>query len=224
MWRAKIRGGYDLYSPEWRENIVEANILFNSMGYSLEAQAGILGNIQAESALNPWRWQDDSVSLTSRSKGYGLLQFTPAFEYVLDIDLPNHAPSLSVTEATPGASPNDAICQLNVLNNDNLAKWNSTCWRIYWDKTEYAALWQKAQNILNTFGNGSNITINQFKTINNVDDAVFAFLACYEGPQDPNYSTRVTYANAIYELLGGTPVRPLDIVIIKKIIDNHKII
>lgn len=220
MWHAKLKGGYTSSSIEFIDNVTEANILFNSWGYTLEAQAGILGNIQAESGLNPWRWQDDSVSLTSNSKGYGLLQFTPAYDYI-NLDLPSHAPSLSVTEVTTGASPNDAICQLTVLNNDTLGKWNSSCWRSYWSKTKYASLWQKAQNILNTFGNGITLSISQFRNINNVDDATFAFLACYEGPAIPNYSTRADNANDIYEMLGGTPTRTLDIILLKYIVDKR---
>ncbi len=49
-------------------------------GWSKNAISALLGNLQAESAINPGRWQSDSVnSLTS---GYGLVQWTPATKYL----------------------------------------------------------------------------------------------------------------------------------------------
>lgn len=43
------------------------------------AIAGILGNIQSESSINPGRWQSDKVG--NNSGGYGLTQWTPASKY-----------------------------------------------------------------------------------------------------------------------------------------------
>lgn len=48
--------------------------VLSSKGWSLNAIAGLLGNIQAESALNPGRWQSEAVG--SSSAGYGLIQWT----------------------------------------------------------------------------------------------------------------------------------------------------
>lgn len=48
-------------------------------GWSDNAIAGILGNMQSESALNPGRWQSDNVG--ANSSGYGLVQWTPATTY-----------------------------------------------------------------------------------------------------------------------------------------------
>lgn len=49
-------------------------------GWSLNAIAGILGNMQAESSINPGRWQSDNVG--NMSGGYGLVQWTPASGYI----------------------------------------------------------------------------------------------------------------------------------------------
>lgn len=49
-------------------------------GCSDGAIAGILGNMQAESALIADRWQNDDVG--NRSGGYGLVQWTPARNYI----------------------------------------------------------------------------------------------------------------------------------------------
>ena len=61
-WYAKPSGGYGYNSTEGRANIEQINGILNELGFTLEAQAGILGNIVAESALNPWRWQGDTVN------------------------------------------------------------------------------------------------------------------------------------------------------------------
>lgn len=49
-------------------------------GWSINAIAGLLGNMQAESSINPGRWQSDNVGSTSN--GYGLVQWTPATKYI----------------------------------------------------------------------------------------------------------------------------------------------
>ena len=55
------------------------NVLTTYMGWSTNAVAAILGNMQAESSINPGRWQSDIVGNTSG--GYGLVQWTPATKY-----------------------------------------------------------------------------------------------------------------------------------------------
>jgi len=49
-------------------------------GWTINAIAGLLGNIEHESALNPGRWQSEDVNNTSG--GYGLTQWTPASKYI----------------------------------------------------------------------------------------------------------------------------------------------
>lgn len=51
-----------------------------SKGWTINAICGMLGNLQAESTLNPGRWQSDNVGDTSN--GYGLVQWTPATNYL----------------------------------------------------------------------------------------------------------------------------------------------
>jgi hypothetical protein len=51
-----------------------------SEGWTLNAICGLLGNMQAESTINPGRWQSDDVGNTSL--GYGLVQWTPATKYI----------------------------------------------------------------------------------------------------------------------------------------------
>lgn len=49
-------------------------------GWTEEAIAGTLGNMHHESALNPGRWQSDSVG--NESGGFGLVQWTPATRHL----------------------------------------------------------------------------------------------------------------------------------------------
>lgn len=51
----------------------------SSKGWTLNAIAGMIGNIQAESTMNPGRWQSDDVG--NISMGYGMVQWTPSTKY-----------------------------------------------------------------------------------------------------------------------------------------------
>lgn len=49
---------------------------FSALGFTPEAVAGLLGNMQQESGINPGRWQGGS------GPGYGLVQWDPASNYL----------------------------------------------------------------------------------------------------------------------------------------------
>lgn len=62
---------------------VNAEYIYNAFkdkGWTLNAVAGMLGNMQRESTLNPGIWQNNDVGNTS--VGYGLVQWTPATKYI----------------------------------------------------------------------------------------------------------------------------------------------
>ena len=50
----------------------------SAKGWSINAIAGILGNMQHESAINPGRWEGNDVG---NGPGYGLVQWTPYTNY-----------------------------------------------------------------------------------------------------------------------------------------------
>lgn len=208
---AKPSGGYAIQSMEGTANIKAVYDYLSPLGYSDDAITGILGNVYGESALNPWLWENNTVTY---SGGYGLFQFTPASEYINASWIPNHAPNESTTEAQPGASPDDALGQLYALVNDSFGKWVGTCWRSYWDPNDYPDLYLKHTYILNTYGNGSRISMNDFKSISDYSDATFAFLACYEGPAVPNYLQRLGYAYDIKQIIDD--LSGFDILFLKK--------
>lgn len=207
-WHAKPSGGYYYGSGDGLENVKCINGFFNSQGYTLESQAGIIGNMYHESALNPWRWQSDTVNYGA---GYGLFQFTPASDYFnYCTDVMGFAPNRSVTEVTSGAAPWDGYAQLIVMHEDRLNKWVPYCWRDYWSISDYPNLWEMRNRIIAEYGSNGGLTLAQFQNIANVDWATFAFLACYEGPGAPNFTVRRDDARTIYTILSGEepPVPP----------------
>lgn len=50
-------------------------------GWTKNAIAGMLGNMQSESSINPGRWQSDRVGGEASGHGYGLVQWTPYTKY-----------------------------------------------------------------------------------------------------------------------------------------------
>lgn len=76
-WVVKIKNTYDSLSQAEMEN--NANIMFSLIGglMTLNAFAGILGNVQWESYINPGQWQG-SFAVGDMDGGYGLVMWTPA--------------------------------------------------------------------------------------------------------------------------------------------------
>lgn len=207
MWYAKPRGAYNLSSDEAKANMIEIAVYLLAKEYTPAAIAGVIGNAYGESGLNPWRWQSDTVN---QNAGYGLFQYTPASDYINKCaDVEGYAPNLSVTNQTEGAEASDGMAQVIVFDTNKLLKWVSTCWRPYWDKQTYSELYSMRQTILTNNGDGSHLTMEQFKAIEYIEHATFAFLACFEGPAIPNLQPRLDYANIAYEyLFGETPPTP----------------
>lgn len=72
-WIYKIGVGKGLTESERQNNAREVYNYFSDKGATLESICGLLGNMQAESALNPGNKQGASTSL-----GWGLIQWTPS--------------------------------------------------------------------------------------------------------------------------------------------------
>lgn len=66
----------DEYGPEMTGNAYMVYQFFSGIGFSYAAIAGLLGNMQQESGINPGRWQGGS------GPGYGLVQWDPASNYL----------------------------------------------------------------------------------------------------------------------------------------------
>lgn len=62
---------------------LNAYYIYNALrnkGWTLNAIAGMLGNMQRESTINPGIWQSNNVG--NMNGGYGLVQWTPATKYI----------------------------------------------------------------------------------------------------------------------------------------------
>lgn len=72
-------GNYYLTMPQMQGNALEIYTFFAARGWSLNAIAGMCGNMQSESNINPGIWQD--LIYGNYYGGYGLVQWTPATNY-----------------------------------------------------------------------------------------------------------------------------------------------
>ena len=67
--------------PEMYNNALYIAAYFMRAGWTLEAIAAILGNMQTESNMNPGIWE--SLESGNTSGGYGLVQWTPATKLII---------------------------------------------------------------------------------------------------------------------------------------------
>lgn len=76
---AWIKGNRYLSESEMQNNalIIRDDLL--QRGWSINAIAGMLGNMESESSINPGIWQ--SLNEGNMSGGYGLVQWTPATNF-----------------------------------------------------------------------------------------------------------------------------------------------
>lgn len=193
-WSAKPRGPYGINSAEARGNMV---MIYNQLigTWTLEAICGLLGNMAHESGFNPWRWQNDSVSLTDDHKGYGLVQLTPAYGYVQDYGpgTPYFSPNLSVSTITSGATPQDGHAQIIVIDEDRAGKYlNRVSWCDYYDLS-------------------GTYPFANYKQITDLKKAAIAWLFNYEAPADRSEAVaneRYASAQICYEYLSGKPPEP----------------
>ena len=68
-----------LTESEMQNNALLVKAYLVSKGWSLNAIAGLLGNMQSESNINPGLWQ--SLDYGNMSGGFGLVQWTPATNF-----------------------------------------------------------------------------------------------------------------------------------------------
>lgn len=116
-WHVKATGAYSGSDAEDNANMIYS--ILSGKGWTKNAIAGLLGNIQAESGLNPWRWQGDNVQSTTNSPwknhGYGLTQFTGAGKYINNASsYTGYGPNFS----DKTGSQNDGTAQMLFLNDN----------------------------------------------------------------------------------------------------------
>lgn len=203
---AKPYGGYALSSTEAKNNIELIWGILRDKGWTDAAVCGLLANVYAESSLNPWRWQGDKVNVNDG--GYGLFQYTPASGYLsVGQEFSGYAPNMSVS-AVVGGGVSDGIAQVNVFTSNALDKWvgnmaSSPGW--YWSQE----MLDRKAYVLDTYGNGSYLSIAQAGQIESIYDATLCFLTAFERPLVLNYEDRKNIADQVWSVMtGGQPVDP----------------
>lgn len=172
---------------------------YRNKRYDDNTIAALLGNMQAESTINPNRYEGGV------GPGYGLVQWTPQSNL---IDACN----------TLGLSPyTDGSIQLNVIIHEILN-----------DPSSVAQWYSSRAFISNYYNSGATsdmigITGSQFLTNEmgwSPDKLAILFMAAYERPSyDPDvnhYKLRKEYALKWLEYMGGIPPTPIETKKIKK--------
>lgn len=102
-----------LNEAEMQNNSLMVKASLTQRGWSLNAIAGILGNMERESTINPGIWQ--SLDEGNMQGGFGLVQWTPATNF---IDWAN----------AKGYTPTDGDAQLKWIDEEttNFGQWITT--------------------------------------------------------------------------------------------------
>lgn len=79
-WGNTFNSSNSLNTSQMQVNATYLYTALTEKGWTLNAIAGLLGNMQAESSINPGRWQSDDVG--NLNGGYSLVQWTPASKYI----------------------------------------------------------------------------------------------------------------------------------------------
>ena len=125
-WHNKNTYGYLKESTEAHDNTQMVMDILTSLGWGKAAVCAALGNFEAESNYNPWRWQSETVLPVGDGRigivcgsntghAYGIFQSDPAANYIYRTEAQSftgYAPNYS--NQTGGQ--NDGTAQMHYLN------------------------------------------------------------------------------------------------------------
>lgn len=125
-WHNKNTYGYLKESTEAQDNATMVMDILSSLGWGKAAVCAALGNFEAESNYNPWRWQSETVLPVNDSRigivcgnntghAYGIFQSDPAANYIYRTEaqsFPGYGPNYS----NQAGSQNDGTAQMHYLN------------------------------------------------------------------------------------------------------------
>ena len=179
-WHAKPYGGYPRESQEAFENAICVYNLLSSLGWTLSAICGFYGNVEAESAYNPWRWENDYIHSSNddleHTGGYGFPQFTPSGKYI-------YAPQ---AQANTGYGPNFSDWEGNVYDGDSQCRYID-------GYADYMPTWSYPE------------TFDEYKaSTNSPEHCARAWLLNYERPGDQSQAVqdyRASIARYWYDIL-----------------------
>lgn len=169
------------------EMYANANYIYKVLtekGWSKNAICAMLGNMQAESSINPGRWQSDDVGNTSL--GYGLVQWTPATKYFAWIESSDYNNLSTINAKTKDPSDMDVNLSRILYEVENGIQWIPTSNHHY--------------------------TFKEFTTSDkSVVELAKAFLLNYERPADQSESVqayRASNAEQWYSVVTGQVEQP----------------
>lgn len=214
-WVNKAIGGYSTGSGEARTNANKIVDLLQPYGFSLRSICAILGNIQGESGMNPWRWQGDrvqSVNSISSSVGYGLFQFTPPTKYINSTNYNQYygvgyAPNFS---DQPGGQY-DGSAQIEFFNDGYYNTWIVAQSNYDYYYTEFSLIgidistfyWTTSAEFKSGAKNGVDMPLEYLTG---------AFELCYERPRDiyaaSGYEARCIYTTEWWSYFQNEPPTP----------------
>ena len=142
-WHQVVTDAYGaLTADEKYDNAILTYYALVHMGFTDEAAAGVMGNIQAEGDFNPGQWEHGFNM--APSSGYGMFQYTPSTKYT------NYAVIQGVDINDPDQN---GPCQIRWLD-DHPSQWNASAagysydaykqltderaaaiaWMLYWER------------------------------------------------------------------------------------------
>ena len=142
-WHQVITDAYGaLTADEKYDNAILTYYALVHMGFTDEAAAGVMGNIQAEGDFNPGQWEHGFNM--APSSGYGMFQYTPSTKYT------DYATIMGVDISDPDQN---GPCQIQWLD-DHPSQWNASAagysydaykqltderaaaiaWMLYWER------------------------------------------------------------------------------------------
>ena len=77
-WGDERDSSHALTTAQMQLNATYIYRYLSMRGWTVNAVAGLLGNMEAESSINPGRWEGNNVGV---GPGYGLVQWTPYTKY-----------------------------------------------------------------------------------------------------------------------------------------------
>lgn len=106
-------GNFYLTHDQMTTNALYITAIFRSSGWSFNAIAAMLGNMQAESTINPGIWEN--LEEGNLDRGYGLVQWTPATKF---LDWCDH-------KGLDPTTPQSAVDRIN-YELENKLQWYAT--------------------------------------------------------------------------------------------------
>ena len=125
-WHNQRTYGFVRTSTEAHDNATMCMDILSTLGWGKAAVCAALGNFEAESNYNPWRWQSEVVLPAGDSRigivcgnntahAYGIFQSDPAANYIYR-DVAQDFPGFGPNYSNQAGSENDGTAQMHYLD------------------------------------------------------------------------------------------------------------